>query len=71
MVMSENKIMCAEMETKLADLLLDPEAVPAGVKAHVNACESCRAELAALRATMGAMDAWQAPEPKSLLHDPL
>jgi hypothetical protein len=63
MVMMENKIMCAEMETKLADLLLDPEAVPTVVKAHVDACEGCREELAALRATMNVMDAWQAPEP--------
>jgi anti-sigma factor RsiW len=63
MVMTENKTMCAGMETKLADLLLDPESVSARVKAHVDACEGCREELAALRATMGAMDAWQAPEP--------
>ena len=63
MVMMENKTMCAEMETKLADMLLDPEAAPAAVKAHVDACEGCREELAALRATMDAMDAWQAPEP--------
>jgi hypothetical protein len=63
MVMIENNTMCAEMETKLADLLLDPETAPAGVRAHVDACGGCRAELAALRATMGAMDAWQAPEP--------
>ena len=55
--------MCAEMETKLADMLLDPESAPAAVKAHVDACEGCREELAVLRATMVAMDAWQAPEP--------
>ncbi len=61
--MMENKTMCEGMETKLADLLLDPEAAPAAVKAHVDACEGCREELAALRATMGAMDAWQATEP--------
>jgi anti-sigma factor RsiW len=63
MVMMENKTMCAEMETKLADLLLDPASASAKVKAHVDACEGCRAELDALRATMGAMDAWAAPEP--------
>ncbi|HEX8812893.1 MAG TPA: hypothetical protein VF742_12955, partial [Terracidiphilus sp.] len=61
--MAENKTMCAGMETKLADLLLDPEAAPAKVRDHVDACEGCRAELEALRATMSAMDAWQAPEP--------
>src|ERR1700722_11120983 len=59
----ENKIMCAEMETKLADLLLDPEAVPTAVQAHVDACEGCREELAALRATMNVMGAWPAAEP--------
>jgi hypothetical protein len=63
MVMAENKTMCAGMETKLADLLLDPAAVPAKVRDHVDACEGCRAELEALRATMNVMDAWQAPEP--------
>ena len=51
------------METKLADLLLDPETVPAAVKAHVDECDGCRRELEELRATMGAMDAWEAPEP--------
>jgi hypothetical protein len=51
------------METKLADLLLDPETVSATVKAHVDRCEGCRRELDELRATMSAMDAWEAPEP--------
>jgi hypothetical protein len=55
--------MCAGMETKLAELLLDPAAVPAKVKDHVEACEGCRAELDTLRSTMGVMDAWTAPEP--------
>lgn len=51
------------MESKLADLLLDPERVPAKVQAHVDACEICRAELKELRATMSLMDAWESPEP--------
>lgn len=55
--------MCAGMEAKLAELLLDPAAAPAKVKTHVEACEGCRAELDALRGTMTAMDAWTAPEP--------
>lgn len=55
--------MCAGMETKLADLLLDPAAVPAKVKEHVEVCEGCRAEVEALRATMGVMDAWEVPDP--------
>lgn len=55
--------MCADMETKLAELLLDPETVPASVKQHVDACEGCRGEMESLRATMGVLDTWDAPEP--------
>jgi hypothetical protein len=58
-----DKTMCVGMETKLAELLLDPAAASAKVKAHVDACEGCRAELDALRGTMTAMDAWTAPDP--------
>src|SRR5258708_3140148 len=54
---------CAGMETKLAELLLEPETVPATVKAHVEACDGCRSELEELRATMTALDAWEAPKP--------
>jgi anti-sigma factor RsiW len=54
---------CTAMETKLADMLLDPEAAPAKVKAHVAECDSCRKELEEMRATMAAMDAWSVPEP--------
>ena len=61
--MDRMKTNCTGMESKLADLLLDPERVPAKVQAHVDACESCRAELAELRATMSLLDAWESPEP--------
>lgn len=61
--MMPNTNICAGMETKLAELLLDPETVPAAVKAHVETCDGCRHELDELRATMSAMDAWEAPEP--------
>jgi hypothetical protein len=54
---------CGEMDSKLADLLLDPEQVPVKVQAHVDGCESCRAELAELRATMSLLDTWESPEP--------
>jgi len=54
---------CTGMESKLADLLLDPERVPAKVQAHVDGCESCREELAELRATMALLDTWESPEP--------
>ena len=54
---------CAGMETKLAEMLLDAEAAPAAVKAHVESCDGCRSELEELRATMTALDAWEAPAP--------
>jgi anti-sigma factor RsiW len=54
---------CTGMDSKLADLLLDPEHVPAEVQAHVEECGRCREELAELRATMSLLDAWQGPEP--------
>jgi len=60
----ENKnLNCSAMETKLAELLLDPSAAPAKVIDHVAACDHCAAELAELRATMNLLDTWQAPEP--------
>ena len=64
-MMKPNTNICAGMEEKLAELLLDPENVPATVKGHVDGCDGCRAELEALRATMAAMDAWKAPEPNA------
>jgi len=54
---------CAEVESKLADLLLDLEAVPAKVQTHVAECDACRAQVAELRATMSLLDEWKAPEP--------
>ena len=57
------KTHCTGMESKLADLLLDPESVPANVKAHVDACAHCSAELKELRATMSLLDTWESPEP--------
>jgi hypothetical protein len=54
---------CTGMETKLADMLLDPESAPAKVKTHVEECNSCRKELEELQATMSALDGWTAPEP--------
>jgi len=61
--METNKNMCAEMEERLADLLLDPSAVPENVATHVAGCEDCRRQLDELRATMALMDTWEAPEP--------
>jgi len=61
--MKQMKTNCAGMETKLAGMLLDPQAAPAKVQTHVAECEGCRATLEELNATMNLMDAWQAPEP--------
>ena len=61
--MERNNNICAGMESKLAELLLDAERSPAEVKAHVEGCEGCRRELEELSATMSAMDAWEAPAP--------
>ena len=61
--MESNRNKCTEMETKLADLLLDPESAPAKVKKHVADCSSCQQDLDELRATMAMLDTWTAPEP--------
>ena len=61
--METKRIICTEMEEKLADMLLDPSAVPENVTTHVAECESCRRQLEELRATMALMDTWEAPEP--------
>jgi anti-sigma factor RsiW len=62
-VMETMKQNCTGMESKLADMLLDPEAVPAKVRAHVEHCDHCQEELAELGATMALLDTWDAPEP--------
>ncbi len=64
---------CTAMDQKLADQMLDadrmldlllaPETVPAAVSTHVAECEACSRELRELRATMGLLDQWEAPEP--------
>ena len=55
--------MCAGMEAKLAELLLDPASASPTVEAHVSACPGCARELEELRSTMALMDAWEAPQP--------
>ncbi len=61
--MKRMKTKCAGMDDKLANLLLDPHAVPAKVQAHVAECSRCQSELEELKATMHLLDAWEAPEP--------
>lgn len=56
---------CKECREHMADLLLDPAAVPAAVQAHAAACPACGEELTSLRATMTSLDAWEAPEPSA------
>jgi hypothetical protein len=61
--MEQTKKNCTGMDKKLADLLLDPNRAHTNLRAHVDACEHCRAELAELQATMALLDTWKAPEP--------
>jgi hypothetical protein len=61
------KLNCAEMDAKLANLLLDPAAatatLPEEVQTHLAGCDRCRRELAELRATIDLLDTWKTPEP--------
>lgn len=56
-------MICHKVKANLADLLLDPESVPAEVRGHLKECSTCSQELASLESTMSLMDDWQAPEP--------
>ncbi len=55
-------MICQKVKTSLPDLLLAPKSVPADVRAHVENCAECGAELKGLEATMALMDEWKAPE---------
>jgi hypothetical protein len=61
--MKRMKTICTGIDAKLADVLLDPHAVPAKVRAHVAECSRCQSELGKLKTTMHLLDAWEAPEP--------
>ncbi|HTV06060.1 MAG TPA: hypothetical protein VME86_11890 [Acidobacteriaceae bacterium] len=52
-----------EYKDALADLLLAPERVPAEVRAHVEECAECGAEVKALQGTLLALDGWEGVEP--------
>ncbi len=56
---------CAECQERLPDLLLDPNSVPAPIKAHSETCTICSGELGGLLATYAALDEWTAPEPSA------
>ncbi|WP_420238723.1 anti-sigma factor family protein [Telmatobacter bradus] len=61
--MKQKMMNCTTVRTKLADLLFDPEQVPASVHTHVAACADCRKEVEDLSAMMCMLDGWHAPEP--------
>jgi anti-sigma factor RsiW len=66
--MERMKNNCTGMDTKMADLLLDPQSfaktpASAKVQAHLAECDRCREKLAELRATLALLDTWEAPEP--------
>ncbi|WP_124847404.1 hypothetical protein [Acidipila sp. EB88] len=54
---------CPSVVAAMPDLLFDPAAVPAPVRAHLDTCVSCSAELGSLQQTMQLLDTWEAPEP--------
>jgi anti-sigma factor RsiW len=56
-------MICRITKENLESLLLDRESVPVEVRKHVEDCPDCKQEVAALEATMHALDAWEAPEP--------
>jgi len=53
---------CQKSNSRLTDLLLDPQSVPVEMQRHVEECASCSLELVELRATMGMLDDWAVPE---------
>jgi hypothetical protein len=61
--MKRHETNCAGNESKLAAMLLDPQAAPAKVREHVEECEGCGKQLDELQATMALLDTWEAPEP--------
>ena len=62
--MKHLKTNCAGIKNeKLADALLNPQAVPARVQTHIVECARCQDELEQMKAAMRLLDAWQAPEP--------
>jgi len=62
------EVTCGRMEAHLPDLLLDPQSVKPAVRQHFDGCAACRAEVAELRAAMGVLDTWTAPEPSPYFH---
>lgn len=61
------KMNCNDMNSKMADLLLEPEQISAEgnseAASHLAACTACRTQLDELRAAMAMLDAWEVPQP--------
>jgi hypothetical protein len=60
---TEIKGKCNRAERDLAQMLLEPEAAPAKVRAHFAECDGCRKELEELHATTALLDSWKVAEP--------
>jgi len=54
---------CRKMKSNLEQMLLAPEQASPAARQHLDACESCRRELAEMQTTIALLDAWQAPAP--------
>jgi anti-sigma factor RsiW len=55
-------MICRNVKAKMPELLLDPGRAPEAMRSHVASCAECGRELEELRATMEALDGWEAPE---------
>jgi anti-sigma factor RsiW len=58
---------CNDINSKLADMLFEPNYMDAEenaeVRSHMAECSECQTQLAELHATMALLDTWEAPEP--------
>ena len=66
------RTMKTNLPTLLPDLLLDPAAVPAAARQHIDTCAECRQtidrELGGHTATLHLLDHWQAPPVSPYFH---
>ena len=58
---------CEKFQAVLPEMMLDSASVPAhvstGARQHIEECSGCRTEWEELRAVIGLLDEWKAPEP--------
>jgi anti-sigma factor RsiW len=62
---------CQTCHSELPNLLLDPAAANADVRAHLDFCPACQKEFDSLQATFALLDIWQAPEPSAYFNQKL